>query len=452
MELSQTLKQAQALSPQMIQSMEILQMSSQELLEHIEELAQENPVVETEHHVTPFNGADDLQRKLAWLESTDLQNRHYYRHDTEENADFVSNYGAAERDENNLYLYVLSQLQALDLDLYINSAAKFIIESLNGSGWLEDDVPALAKALGLPPETVDKALQIVQSLDPAGVGGRNLAECLSLQLHRRHGDHSLALRIVEECLDPLSKNRYHVIAEQLGESKDEVHAACDLIRSLNPRPGTGFAARENLIYINPDIIVVNFSDHLELLINDYFFPTISLNGYYCSLLNKTDDPEVKEYLTEKVRQAKWVIHSIEQRRSTLLSCAECILELQEVFFRFGPGHLAPMSLADVAARLAVHESTVSRAIKGKYLQCAGGIYPLSHFFSRGLGSNGAEVSPDKAKALLKELIADEDRKKPLSDQKLCELMTRRGAELSRRTVAKYRDELCIPSAAGRKQY
>ena len=238
-----------------------------------------------------------------------------------------------------------------------------------------------------------------------------------------------------------------------------MRTACDLIRTLNPRPGGGFAARENLVYINPDLFVVNFPDHFELLTNDYFFPDLNISGYYCRMLKSTEDNEVKDYLMGKVRQAKWVVHSIEQRRSTLLRCAECILELQEEFFRRGPGHLKPMCLADIAQKVGVHESTVSRTVRDKYLQCASGVYPLSYFFSRSLGAPAARPgteenasSPDFAKALLKKLIGGEDKHKPLSDQKLCERMAREGCELSRRTVAKYRDELGIPSTTGRKQY
>ena len=277
-----------------------------------------------------------------------------------------------------------------------------------------------------------------------------------LQLRRRKEDSALALKIAEGYLDPLSKNRYGCIAKALGVTQEEVHAACDVIRGLNPRPGSGFAARENLIYINPDIFVVNFPDHFELLTNDYYFPSLRISSYYCRMLRDSEDKEVKDYLTDKVRQAKWVVHSIEQRRSTLLQCAQHILELQEDFFRRGPGHLRPMSLADVAQRVGVHESTVSRTVKDKYLQCASGVYPLSYFFSRSLGNasgaSGEAASPDAATALLKKLIAGEDKRKPLSDQKLCELMEREGCTLSRRTVAKYRDELNIPSTTGRRQY
>ena len=460
MELSMSMKQTQTLSPQMMQSMEILQMGSQELLEYIQDQVQENPVLEMEEKYGKGDDTAVLQRKLEWLESTDAQNRYYHQQDTEnDEKDPISNYGTVDEREENLYLYVLSQLEVMDLEPELLPVGRFLVESLNQNGWLDESVEDLAEELGKPVEEVEKALAAVQSLEPAGVGARNLSECLVLQLQRRHEDSELAIRIARDYLDPLSKSRYGLIAKSLGVCQEEVRTACDLIRTLNPRPGGGFAARENLVYINPDLFVVNFPDHFELLTNDYFFPDLNISGYYCRMLKSTEDNEVKDYLMGKVRQAKWVVHSIEQRRSTLLRCAECILELQEEFFRRGPGHLKPMCLADIAQKVGVHESTVSRTVRDKYLQCASGVYPLSYFFSRSLGAPAARPgteentsSPDFAKALLKKLIGGEDKHKPLSDQKLCERMAREGCELSRRTVAKYRDELGIPSTTGRKQY
>ena len=460
MELSMSMKQTQTLSPQMMQSMEILQMGSQELLEYIQDQVQENPVLEMEEKYGKGDDTAVLQRKLEWLESTDAQNRYYHQQDTEDDEkDPISNYGTVDEREENLYLYVLSQLEVMDLEPELLPVGRFLVESLNQNGWLDESVEDLAEELGKPVEEVEKALAAVQSLEPAGVGARNLSECLVLQLQRRHEDSELAIRIARDYLDPLSKSRYGLIAKSLGVCQEEVRTACDLIRTLNPRPGGGFAARENLVYINPDLFVVNFPDPFELLTNDYFFPDLNISGYYCRMLKSTEDNEVKDYLMGKVRQAKWVVHSIEQRRSTLLRCAECILELQEEFFRRGPGHLKPMCLADIAQKVGVHESTVSRTVRDKYLQCASGVYPLSYFFSRSLGAPAARPSteenassPDFAKALLKKLIGGEDKHKPLSDQKLCERMAREGCELSRRTVAKYRDELGIPSTTGRKQY
>lgn len=457
MELSMSMKQTQTLSPQMMQSMEILQMGSQELLEYIENQVQENPVLEMEEKYAGQDESAVLQRKLEWLDSTDTQNRVYHQQDSEDDGkDPISNYGNADETEENLYLYVLSQLEVMDLPREVLEAGRFLVESLNQNGWLDEPLRDLARQMERPLELFERALAAVQSLEPAGVGARDLSECLVLQLQRRRGDNELAIKIARNYLDPLSKNRYGMIAKALGCTQDQAHDACEVIRSLNPRPGSGFAARENLAYINPDIFVVNFPDHFEILTNDYFFPSLNVSGYYCRMLKDSEDSEVKDYLVNKVRQAKWVVRSIEQRRSTLLQCAECILEYQEEFFRRGPGCLKPMALSDIAEKVGVHESTVSRTVKDKYIQCASGVYPLSYFFSRclggGAGSSGDASSPEAAKALLKRLIAEEDKKRPLSDQKLCEMMAREGCELSRRTVAKYRDELRIPSTTGRRQY
>ena len=193
-------------------------------------------------------------------------------------------------------------------------------------------------------------------------------------------------------------------------------------------------------------------DHFEVYPNDQCFPELSLSAYYTRMLRECGEQEVQNYLSDKVRQAKWVIRSIEQRRSTLLSCAKCILKLQEAFFRQGPGHLLPLALSDVAEVVGVHESTVSRAVKDKYLQCNKGLCPLSYFFSRKLGEGGEGMSSDTAKALLRRLIDEEDKHKPLSDQRLCELMTEEGCQISRPTVAKYREELNIPCTSGRKLF
>lgn len=452
-----TVKQTQTLSPQMMQSMEILQMGSQELLEYIETQTQENPVLEVEEKYDKKDENLELQRKLEWLESTDSQNRSYHRQDSEDDGtDPISNYGNANPADENLYFYVLSQLETMTLEPELLDLGRFLVESLNRNGWLDDSLEELAEEIDRPQARLEEALAILQTLEPAGVGARDLSECLVLQLRRRRKSDDLALQIAKDYLDPLSKNRYGFIAKTLGVTQSEVYAACELIRSLNPRPGSGFAARENLIYINPDIIVVNFPDHFELLTNDYFFPSLNISSYYNRMLKENTDGEVKEYLANKVRQARWVVRSIEQRRSTLMQCAEVLLDLQEDFFRRGPGNLRPMSLADIAERVGVHESTVSRAVKDKYLQCSKGVYPMSYFFSRSLGGtlgeDGDSATPDAAKALIKQLIADEDKRKPLSDQKLCQRLNQEGCDLSRRTVAKYRDEMSIPCTTGRKQY
>lgn len=455
MELGLNLKQAQTLSPQMMQAMEILQMGSQELLEYIQETLQENPVLESEERRQPEESPEDalLRRKLEWLESTDVQNRWYHQEDAQDLSDLTVGAVGADPGEESLYYYLRSQIQFETLPKPLAAAVRCVLESLSGNGYLDDPIADLATHAGVDEKTMERAVELVQALEPAGVGARNLSECLCLQLTRR-GETGLPLTIADRYLEAMSKDHYNLIARETGASREDIQAACKVIRSLNPRPGAGFAPREALGYITPDLVVVSFEDHFEILSNDYYFPSLKVSSYYHQLMRSTDESQVKDYLTNKVRQAKWVVNSVEQRRSTLMACANCIVERQESFFRRGPGHLRPMTLADVAQALEVHESTVSRAVKDKYLQCAHGVFPLGYFFSRALptGSGGDSVSAEQAKSAIKKLIAAEDKKKPLSDQKLCQLLTEQGIEISRRTVAKYRDELGISSTSGRKQF
>ena len=455
MELGLNLKQTQTLSPQMMQAMEILQMGSQELLEYIQETLQENPVLESEERRQPEESPEDalLRRKLEWLESTDVQNRWYHQEDAQDLSDLTVGAVGADPGEESLYYYLRSQIQFETLPKPLAAAERCVLESLSGNGYLDDPIADLATHAGVDEKTMERAVELVQALEPAGVGARNLSECLCLQLTRR-GETGLPLTIADRYLEAMSKDHYNLIARETGASREDIQAACKVIRSLNPRPGAGFAPREALGYITPDLVVVSFEDHFEILSNDYYFPSLKVSSYYHQLMRSTDESQVKDYLTNKVRQAKWVVSSVEQRRSTLMACANCIVERQESFFRRGPGHLRPMTLADVAQALDVHESTVSRAVKDKYLQCAHGVFPLGYFFSRALpaGHGGDSVSAEQAKSAIKKLIAAEDKKKPLSDQKLCQLLTEQGIEISRRTVAKYRDELGISSTSGRKQF
>lgn len=445
-------RQNVSLSPQMIQSGKVLQMGAQELLEYITEVIQENPVLEFPENRDWEPEFDRIRRKMEWMDSSDRQERYYRRQDGEFTPDPLANCQAPQDQGESLRAHLMAQLQGRKLPEKLRRAARGIVENLNDCGYLDEPLENLAGLLRMDREILARGLKLVQSLEPAGVGAESLEECLLLQLERQDGE-ELAKKIVSGHLDALAKNRYAQIAKALGAEPQEVRKACAQIRRLNPKPGSGFSDCRDPRYITPDLLVRIFPDRLELIANDRFFPDIQISAYYRDLMYKTQDEDVKEYLTEKVQQAKWVIRSIQQRRSTLIRCAECILQLQEAFFRRGEGHLVPMRLGDVARILEVHESTVSRAVRNKYIQCVHGIYPMSCFFSRGLGGeeDREEVSADGAKALLKKLIREEDKEKPASDQKLCGLMAEQGYPLSRRTVAKYREELGIPAAAVRKE-
>ena len=454
MELGLNLRQTQTLSPQMMQAMEILQMGSQELLEYIQEVLQENPVLEADENRQSQESPEDalLRRKLEWLESTDVQNRWYHQEDARDLTDTVAGAAGADLGEESLYYYLRSQIRFEELPRELAAAVECVLQSLNSNGWLDEPAADLAVHSGVEEEIVCQAVDLVQTLEPAGVAARSLSECLAIQLVRR-GETGLPLIIARKYLEEMSRDHYNRIARETGAGREEIQEACKVIRSLNPRPGADFAPREVLGCITPDLVVVSFEDHFEILTNDYYFPTLKVSSYYHQLMKNTDEAQVKDYLTGKLRQAKWVVRSVEQRRGTLMRCANCIVERQEAFFRRGPGHLKPMTLADVAEVLEVHESTVSRTVKDKYLQCAHGVFPLGYFFSRALPvGSGDSVSAEQVKTALKKLIEEEDKKKPLSDQKLCDILAGQGIEISRRTVAKYRDEMGIASTSGRKEF
>lgn len=454
-------KQTQTLSPQMLQAMEILQMGTQELAEFIQETLQENPTLESDERgqlpsAPEQNRGDEeelslLRRKLDWLEDTDCQNSWYHRQEVQDEERTAGYDSVVQPAEETLFEYLRSQVLFEKLPKDVALAAGGIMSSLNGCGYLDEPVADLAARFGLEEGVVLRALRLVQNLDPAGVGARDLSECLCLQL-KRQGETGLALTIAQQYLEALSRDRYNLIAKETASTREEVQDACRLIRALNPKPGAGFGTRDTVRYVTPDLTVVREEDHFEVHSNDQYFPSLHVSGYYRQLHQETEDTQVKDYLNSKLRQAKWVVRSVDQRRSTLLGCARCLVNRQEDFFRLGPGHLRPMSLRDLAAELEIHESTVSRAVKDKYLQCDQGVFPLSYFFSRSLGGGEEGASADRAKAAIQALIAGENRKKPLSDQKLVELLAEKGIELSRRTVAKYRDELGIASTTGRKEF
>ena len=451
MNLELSLKQTLKLSPQMLQSMEILQMSTLELNEYIQELVQENPAAElAEPAEAADEGAegDELWRRLQSLADLDHQNRQYVTADRDE-LDPLARVGTDGGLEETLLLHLTRQLERSRASTLVLRGAQFLAACLDEDGYLRDDVADLAQSAGLPVQVLEEGLALLQTLDPPGVGARDLSQCLAIQL-RRKGENGPALTIVQKHLERLARKQYHAIAQDLGIRQEEVLEAEREIQALDPRPGSAFAGREEPNYLIPDLAVVETENGLTVVYQNSYTPTLQLSGYYCNLQKQSSDPEVKQYLTDKIKQAQFVIQAVEQRRTTLLDCARAIVRRQENFFLHPGGHLVPLRLADVAQELSIHESTVSRAIREKYLQCARGVYPLSFFFSREVGGAGEGTSAHQIKSRLARLVEEEDKGHPLSDQKLCQILEAEGCAISRRTVAKYRDELGIPSASGRK--
>jgi len=259
---------------------------------------------------------------------------------------------------------------------------------------------------------------------------------------------------VENHLENLADKRFNQIAKDLNISTADVQRIYDLIKTLEPKPGRAFNSSTNIKYINPDVIVKQVDDEFLVMVNDSTAPRLIINSYYRNILNNCEDqPNTSKYITSKLEAALWLIRSIEQRRMTLYKVVNAIVEYQKDFFLNGIRHLKPLTLKDIANKVGVHESTVSRATNGKYVETPRGIFELKFFFTSGVNSVfGEEISSESIKEVIKEMIDGEDPYKPVSDQKITDILNSRGINISRRTVAKYRDELGIQSSSRRKRY
>ena len=447
MELQQT--QTQKLSQRQLYSVELLRLSTLELEGYVRELAQENPLVELEEvSVQPQGeGKDDLLGRLRWLEDNDRQNWFYQKFSDEE-LDPLSRVGTSGGLEETLVSFLSRQLDRLRLEEGEARLVRYLIYCLDDDGYLRTPLAELSRHGAIPLPRLEGALATLKTMEPAGVGAAELSECLALQLERI-GETGPALAIVQEHLETLAKRHDRAIAAKLSITPAQVEEARRTIRELDPRPGAVFRRTEQVFYIQPDLIVEEQEGQLVVKPARGERPPFRVSRYYQKMLKQSEDKEVREYLTEKLRQAENVLWAARQRGSTLLRCAQVIVERQREFFHSGPEAMRPLRMGEVAQELGLHESTVSRAVREKYLQCPQGLYPLSWFFTRSAGA-GEGVSSTAARKLVLRLIDGEDKGKPLSDQQLSERMAREGCPISRRTVAKYREELGIPSASGRK--
>ena len=460
MDLKLQVKQTQTLSQRMIQSAEILQMTSQELNTYINELALENPVIDIVEPPTAQEQRESIEQQ-EWLNSFNEENYYLYqRQNNDDDYDFKSSWNINTDDGETLQDYLWSQLITENFTDQETEIIKFMLECLDNKGYLEESIETIASYFGTDTELVEDLLSDLQALDPSGVCARTLEECLKLQLERRNMLTPVLESIIDNCLEMVAKNQIPAIARKLRLSPTETAGYCQIIKSLNPKPGVSFSSRDQLRYIIPDVTIVKFKDHFDILLNESMYPTIELNSYYRQMNQNPESSELKEYLGNKIRQAEWVKQCVTQRGKTLMQVSRAILEHQEEFFTFGPAHLSPLRLADIAQELDIHESTVSRAVSKKYLQCSWGVYPMNYFFSRSVAvqessgnENGAQsVTAADIKRVLREIIEEENKKKPYSDRLLGEKLAERGISISRRTVAKYREDEGIADASGRKEY
>lgn len=439
MELKQELELQTKISQEMVQAVSVLQMTAWELKEYIQEVMLENPVIELDE-TGEKQEYSDTERKLKWLEDGDYQDKVYYRQEMEERSEFAAD------DEPDLREYLLEQLIYMDVDTKTRSILRYMIQSLDEHGYFPESEEETAHILSISLNEVQTARKILCTMEPLGIGAGNLQECLLIQLQKK--EHNLlACEIVKNYMDEFGKNQLSKIAKELGKDLKEVAEACEQIRQLNPRPAGYFPARPYKNYIVPDVVIVKLKDYFEILVNDYDSPEIHISPLYRQIMEQESEKETGKYIKEKIRQAEWLKNCVEQRNHTLLRLTEEILRRQMEFFQGGRKYLVPMTQKEAAEEMGVHPSTVSRAVNGKYLQCTWGMYPLSFFFSSGI-----EKSTEYIKECLKSIIDTEDKKKPYSDRILSEKLREKGIEISRRTVAKYRDSMHISEALGRKRY
>ena len=440
--LKTELRQDVKLTPQLLQSREILQMNSQELLEYLGKLSEENPLIEQEDSPALRGAYEELRQKASWIDAG-LHGGTFAHEDSS-----MPERGAVDRETESLSAFLCDQLDRKRLPKPLLALCKYLAELVDEDGWLsQDDLDGLLD-LKIPQTLIDQALETVQNLDPAGVCARDLSECLVLQL-KRQGAAPEVMEIAARFLPELGRKHYGPISRELGLTIEEIQAAEKVIASLDPHPGQAFQAAEPTVYVRPDVFIIELDGELQVVLNEYYLPRVSISDYYTRLLRESDEKETRVYLQRKMQQAKWLLNSLERRGSTLRSCAQAILDTQRPFFAGQTGELAPMKLTSLAEQLGVHPSTISRTARGKYLQCRQGTYPLRYFFSRAVSEQGPSQQAVKRKLL--ELVKAEDPKRPLSDQKLVELLDAQGIQLARRTVAKYRLELGLGSSTARKR-
>jgi len=456
-----TIEQSQKLvmTPELIQAIQILQFNTQELDAFVQEQLLVNPVLEQDQSAPSNPEAETSEKereKLDWKEF--IRNGSYddisyrgYRDKDEERSDSFERYVT---NEVTLPEHLMFQYQFATVDKGCRRVGKYIIEALDENGYMTSTVEEISRATGVREEKVGEALDIIHGFDPAGVGARDLSESLQLQLAARKELTPQMEEIITHHLEDIANNRLSAVARDTGMTVLQVQEAADVIRTLEPKPGRQFASQMETKYVIPDVIVEKIDNDYVVIINESSTPHLTISSYYKGLLGKAEkDQQLSDYLSERVSSANWLIKSIEQRKQTIYNVVSAVVKYQRDFFDLGSKHLKTLTLKDIAEELGIHESTVSRSISGKYLQCPRGVFEIKYFFSAGVSDEvGEGVSSNSIKEFIKEIVEGEDRHKPYSDQAMVSILKDKGFNISRRTVAKYRDELGILSSSKRKRY
>ena len=471
------------MAPQLIQSLQLLQMSTLELELEIKQQMEVNPMLEETLEQTEEAEEEEKSQDEGLEEEAELPDdfedvnwdalledqfdANSYNNET---AEFDPNWEQDREPQENRITTMpplleqlheqltLSELQGEDVEI-----ADFIIGNIDDRGYLACSAEEIAEAMGHEVAEVERVLAVVQAFEPPGIGARDLRECLMIQLSQRdEAGRDLAFQIVRDHMEDLTKRRFSRITRALSIPNEELRVAMDLIEKLQPSPGTASTSDYNGLltldtevpYVTPDLIVEKVAEDWVVSLTDGNLPSLRINASYAKLLKdgRGSKDEIRTYVSKKLNDARWLINAINQRRSTMLKVANYLVRAQMDWFEQGPAFLRPMVLQDVADAVSMHVSTISRVSNGKYMQTPHGVFELKYFFdSRVHRDDGEDVSARSVKERITELIGAEDKAKPLSDQEIADVLSKEGLQIARRTVAKYRDQLGINSQRYRKK-
>ncbi len=481
----------QKLAPQLIQSLRLLQLPTLELAKLIQQELEINPLLEIDEDVTldleqeepraelddETENEDQDEEPVEELEfedpdldtlNSDIFDEHDWDHYLNESGyaspreEFESNTEDWHNDRTTpktLRDSLLEQVAIADLSPSGRVIAEYLIGNIGEDGFLGCSTGEVADELGVNLDNVECVLGIIQTFDPVGVGARNLQECLLIQLKEKNITNGLVANVVRNHLDDWINRRFSQISLALDTSVDDMRVIEEVLASLNPKPNIEPEPALNLNHVIPDLEVQKIGDEYVVSLTDHTLPELRISPIYRTLLRQSDKPErddpklreTKKFVVEKLNSARWFINAIHQRRATMLKVMRCIVENQVQFFERGPGFLKPMVLQEVADKVQMHISTISRVSNGKYVQTPHGVFELKYFFDGGLSRyDGADVSARSVKEKIAKLIGGEDVQDPLSDQHIAAILKEEGINIARRTVAKYRDQLNISSARLRK--
>lgn len=426
-------RQEQKISPRQLQAITVLQMPVTDLADYIQQAILENPLLEYEPaencHLDGFT-----------------QDRSFYAANTSVSPSELA--GRIDPAINGLPLFLSEQLARKKLPAPLLRCCVYLITLLDDRGYLQaEDIDGAAELFDR--QMLTDAIAELQSLEPAGIAAKDLSECLCLQLKRRYPHEPLAMAVAAQYVSQLGQRRYREIAHALQATERMVIHAAQLIATLEPNPCVDFTPEMDTPYIQPDVAILEANGKLTAVLADWFLPRLSICGNYSSLLQQADNPEVVTYLRQREQQAKWLLDNIQRRGKTLQRCADMILQKHIAFFSGQTKELQPLTAAQLADELGVHPSTVSRALRGKHLQCRFGMFPLQYFCTGSVADNALSRQAIESRIAL--FIQNEDPNHPRSDADIQKELARAGVVISRRAITKYRNHLHIPSASLRRR-